>query len=322
MIVSEKLTRRYGDLVAVDSVNFTIQAGEIVGLLGHNGAGKTTIMKMMTGYLEPSAGGVSFDGVPMHSEHALENSTLKQKLGYLAENLPLYPEMNVIDYLDYTAQLHGVGEPDRPSAVRKAIEETDLHDKAFELISTLSRGYRQRVGVAQAVLHAPAYLIMDEPTNGLDPSQTAHMRELIRRLSRTSTIVLSTHIMQEVNALCDRVLILREGRLVLDEALQAIKHSARLLLNTNADLSEVNKVLCEISELSSAVNLNTTDDANEIALPLQGAGDIQSVAADVAKCLVANNIPIYSLVPEQRDLEALFQQAGQSATDQEMSHVG
>ena len=299
--------RCYSELVAVDSISFAIQKGEIVGLLGHNGAGKTTIMKMMTGFLEPGAGSITFDGVDMHGPNLSETTLLKQKLGYLAENLPLYPEMTVIDYLDYTAQMHGLSAVDRPSAVNRAVVETDLRDKVFDLIATLSRGYRQRVGVAQAILHAPAYLVLDEPTNGLDPSQTRHMRELIKRLSKTATILLSTHIMQEVNAVCDRVLILREGKLVLDEPLNALKHSSRLLLRTSADLATVDAAVSGIKELYSSVLIDDTSSTKELALPLRAECDTEAVAAEAVKFLVAGDVPVFSLVPEQRDLEALFQ---------------
>ena len=231
MIKAEQLTRRYGDFLAVDRVDFTIDQGEIVGLLGHNGAGKTTIMKMLTGYLEPSSGRVLVDGVDV----AEQPKVVQRSLGYLSESLPLYPEMTVVDYLEYAAELRGVAPNDQATAVREAIEATELEVKAFDAIHTLSRGYRQRVGVAQAILHKPRFLVLDEPTNGLDPSQTQHMRELIRRLAANATIVLSTHIMQEVNAVCDRAMILRNGRLVLDESLAELKRSERLLVGTDAE---------------------------------------------------------------------------------------
>ena len=315
MIVAEQLTRRYDQLIAVDSVNFSIQAGEIVGLLGRNGAGKTTIMKMMTGFLEPSAGTVAFDQLDIQN-HASE---IKMKLGYLAENLPLYPEMTVIDYLDYSAQMHGLGVLDRPSAVSRSIAETDLYDKALEPIGTLSRGYRQRVGVAQAILHAPSFLVMDEPTNGLDPSQTQQMRELIVRLAKKATVVLSTHIMQEVNAICDRVMILKMGNMVLDESLSALRHSSRLLLSTDGQITAVDAALRDIDELQSAVHISDSDGVGQFALPLSGEGfdeqRINTITAEVIRRLVAGNIAVYGVNAEQRDLESLFQDAGEGEVD-------
>lgn len=300
MIKAEQLTRRYGAFLAVDRVDFTIEQGEIVGLLGHNGAGKTTIMKMLTGYLEPSAGRVLVDGVDVAEQPKL----VQRSLGYLSESLPLYPEMTVVDYLEYAAELRGVAAPDQASAVREAIEATELQVKAFDTIATLSRGYRQRVGVAQAILHKPRFLVLDEPTNGLDPSQTQHMRDLIRRLAANATIILSTHIMQEVNAICDRAMILRNGRLVLDESLGALKRTERLLIGTDAEPEQVGAALRGIDAVGAAVPVRSG--ARRIALPLNG--DVETTVARVVAALVAANIRVFSVTPEQRDLETVFRQ--------------
>ena len=228
MIEADHLTRRYGDFIAVEDVSFRIEPGEIVGLLGHNGAGKTTIMKMLTGALEPSSGAVRVNG------KALERSpqAVQRQLGYLPETVPLYPELAVVDYLAYVAQLRQVD--DLAGAVARAVVATGLGDKALDPIATLSRGYKQRVGVAQAILHRPLFLILDEPTNGLDPGQTQHMRELVRNLAESATVILSTHIMQEVGAVCDRVLMLRDGRLALDERLDDLQATSRLNLRTDS----------------------------------------------------------------------------------------
>jgi ABC-2 type transport system ATP-binding protein len=207
MIQVEHLTRRYGDFTAVDDVSFRIQRGEVVGLLGHNGAGKTTIMKMMTGFLEPTGGSIRIDDL----EIGRDTRAIQARIGYLPENCPVWPDMTVIDYLDYEATLHGVPAERRGRAVAEAIRRTALKEKADASINTLSRGYRQRVGVAQALLHSPDIIILDEPTNGLDPTQIRHMRELIRELATSATVIVSTHILQEVQAVCERVLILRAG---------------------------------------------------------------------------------------------------------------
>jgi ABC-2 type transport system ATP-binding protein len=308
VIKAEQLTRRYGDFLAVDRVDFTIERGEIVGLLGHNGAGKTTIMKMLTGYLEPSAGRVFVDGVDV----AEQPKVVQRSLGYLSESLPLYPEMTVVDYLEYAAELRGVAPPDQAAAVRESIEATELEVKAFDAIHTLSRGYRQRVGVAQAILHKPRFLVLDEPTNGLDPSQTQHMRDLIRRLAAQATIILSTHIMQEVNAVCDRAMILRNGRLVLDESLAALRRSERLLVGTDAEPEKVGAALRDIEGVGESTPVRSG--AKRIALPL--TGDPESTAARVVSALVAANIRVYSVAPEQRDLETVFREvsdAGEAA---------
>ena len=168
MLEVDQLTRNYGTFVAVDHVSFSIQKGEIVGLLGHNGAGKTTIMKMLSGFLEPDQGSVMIDGVDLQNE----TKPLQQRLGYLPENLPLYPEMTVVDYLDYAADLKGLSPEVKAVEIRRAVQATEIASKAMAPIATLSRGFKQRVGVAQAILGKPNLLILDEPTNGLDPTQT------------------------------------------------------------------------------------------------------------------------------------------------------
>ena len=229
MIDVKHLSRAYGDFLAVDDVSFDISGGEIVGLLGHNGAGKTTIMKMLSGYLEPSAGGITIDGIDLASDP----QAVQGRLGYLPENLPVYPDMSVADYLDYAGTLKGLRGEELRQSVRKAIRDTELDIKLLDPIATLSRGYKQRVGVAQALLGAPRVLILDEPTNGLDPNQTQHMRELIKGLSASATIILSTHIMQEVDAICDRALILRGGKLVLDQRLADLRDTGQLLVKTD-----------------------------------------------------------------------------------------
>jgi len=304
VIKAEQLTRRYGEFLAVDRVDFTIQQGEIVGLLGHNGAGKTTIMKMLTGYLEPSGGKVLVDGVDVAEQPKL----VQRSLGYLSESLPLYPEMTVVDYLEYAAELRGVAPGDQANAVRDAVTATELDVKAFDPIYTLSRGYRQRVGVAQAILHKPRFLVLDEPTNGLDPSQTQHMRDLIRRLAAQATIILSTHIMQEVNAICDRAMILRNGRLVLDETLASLKRSERLLVGTDAEPDRVAAALRNVPGIGAAAAQRAGP--RRVALPL--SGDAEATAANVVAALVAANIRVHSVTPEQRDLETVFREVSDS----------
>ena len=295
MIEADRLTRRYGDFVAVDEVSFSIEPGEIVGLLGPNGAGKTTIMQMLTGYLEPSGGRALVDGIDLEQDPR----TVQAQLGYLPENLPLYPELSVMDYLAHAAELRHI--EDLRGAVVAAIEATDLGEKALDPISTLSRGFRQRVGVAQAILHKPRFLILDEPTNGLDPGQTQHMRQLVRDLAQSATVILSTHIMQEVNAICDRALILRNGALVLDERLKDLQQSNALRLRTDA-AAPVASLVKGASSLGEGAWL------------LQVDGDLDAAADQAAKALFDANAPIYELAPQQRDLETLFREVSEGAS--------
>ncbi len=297
MIEARHLSRRYGDFLAVDGVSFAIGHGEIVGLLGHNGAGKTTIMKMLTGYLEPSDGAVAVDGTVVEDDR----QAVQEKLGYLPENLPLYPELSVAEYLAWVAELRGI---DPAPAVRRAIEATELGGKALDPIATLSRGYKQRLGVAQAILHEPRFLILDEPTNGLDPGQTQHMRTLIRRLSEHATVILSTHIMQEVNALCDRVLILHGGVLAVDERLEDLRASNRLHLRTRADADPA-------TVLGGVDGVAGVSPAGAGAWDVEVTGSADPVAERIASALVAAGLPVYELASGQRDLEAVFREVNE-----------
>ena len=210
MLEAHSLTRRYGDFTAVRDVDFTVQEGEILGILGPNGAGKTTTIRMLTGFLSPTAGRVSVAG------HDLEKEPLRARaeIGYLPENVALYPEMRVEEYLAYRGRLEGVPKAELPAALDRAVSRTLIGDVRRQIIGTLSKGYRQRVGLAGAILHNPRVLILDEPTVGLDPKQIIAIRELIRELGEAHTLLLSTHILPEVELLCDRVLILDKGRIV------------------------------------------------------------------------------------------------------------
>ena len=230
MIKVSSLSHRYGDTLAVDEVSFEINSGEIVGLLGPNGAGKSTIMKILTGFLRPLEGWVELEGQNIWSRI----SASQAKIGYLPENNVLYEEMTVLDYLGYTAILRGVQENLLPSAIENALKKTDLAAKSNHTIGTLSKGFRQRVGVAQAILHQPKVLILDEPTNGLDPVQVQQMRRTIKGLSDNNTaVILSTHILKEVESVCDRVIVIKEGRKALDSKLVDLSAQGRFTVTVD-----------------------------------------------------------------------------------------
>lgn len=212
MIEARGLTRRYGDYTAVRDISFAVPSGEILGILGPNGAGKTTTLRMLTGFLPPTEGGVTLDGIDLH-DHPTE---ARRRLGYLPENVALYPEMRVSEYLRYRAKLAGVKRSAIASAIDKAVDGCLLQPVRRQIIGTLSKGYRQRVGLAAAILHDPQVLILDEPTVGLDPNQIIAIRELIKSLGRDRTLLLSTHILPEVEQICDRVLIIDQGRLIIE----------------------------------------------------------------------------------------------------------
>lgn len=293
MLKVENLSRHFGDVVAVDDVSFEIGESEIIGLLGHNGAGKTTVMKLLTGVLEPDAGSIAMNEIDVLDSPV----EARANIGYLPENSPLYNELSVMDYLLFAAKMRQLDDSEALQSIREAIIATDLQDRSLERIGTLSRGYQQRVGVAQAILHRPNLLILDEPTNGLDPSQTQHMRELIQQLSENATVILSTHIMQEVEAICDRVLILQNGKLVVDERLDELKKSTRVLLRTHVAHSQVR------SALGEAISIESATDGFFLS-PKKENSD--GLIEQLVPRLVAESIPIQSIEPERRDLEALF----------------
>jgi ABC-2 type transport system ATP-binding protein len=312
MLKVEGLSRAYGDFMAVDQVGFSIANGEIVGLLGHNGAGKTTIMKMLSGYLEPSAGCIEIDGIAL----AQDRAGVQRRLGYLPEALPVYPEMSVADYLDYAAQLKGLSGKQASEEIRHAIRATDITSKLLAPIGTLSRGYKQRVGVAQAILGNPKLFILDEPTNGLDPTQTQQMRALIRELAKNATVILSTHIMQEVDALCDRVLILRAGNLALDARLDELRNSNQLVLGTDLAPPEGEALLQDIPGIGS---LQAQAEGSGFVYRLSlTAADAATTANTIAKRLIEKGHAVYEIKRAQRDLESVFREVNEK---EELAHA-
>lgn len=225
MIEVSHLTKKYGSRLAVDDISFTVEDGVIYGLLGPNGAGKSTIMNILTGYLAATEGQVTVAGHPLPEEA----DAAKACVGYLPEQPPLYPEMTVAEYLDFAAELKGVQKADRPAQVQSAAHRTGLEEVLPRLIRSLSKGYRQRVGIAQALLGSPKLIILDEPTVGLDPAQVIEIRKLIRELGQAHTVILSSHILSEVQAVCQQVLILSKGRLAASGSLQELTADGRSL---------------------------------------------------------------------------------------------
>ena len=305
MIRAQNLVRCYGSTTAVDDVSFDIGRGEIVGLLGHNGSGKTTIMKMLTGFLEPTAGQITVNGLDIGEQTRLAQSCI----GYLPENCPIWPDMHVADYLDYQACLHCLDPSGRGQAIIRALQRTGLEDKATEMIRTLSRGYRQRLGVAQAILHEPKVVILDEPTNGLDPTQIVEMRSLIKNLATQSTILISTHFLQEVQAVCERVLILRSGRLELDSKIEDLEQSRRLLVIVSASAKSVLNGIEGVQHIEERV---TNDDRIHYLVDMS-----RDCASDIAEAIHAAGLNLYLLQPERRTLESVFSAVNEPYREQE-----
>jgi ABC-2 type transport system ATP-binding protein len=254
----ENLSRRYDRQVAVDGISFEVKKGEILGFLGPNGAGKTTTMKMITSYISIGEGSIFIDNKPI-SEHAED---LKKSIGYLPENNPLYHDMQVIDYLEFCAALQGVPNNKITERVKKMVQDCGLNAEKHKTIGELSKGYRQRVGLAQAMIHDPAILILDEPTTGLDPNQIVEIRKLIRELGKEKTVILSTHILPEVEATCDRILIINKGKIVANGTAEDLR--------SQASGQEITKIKIEDADRQQAMEALTALDTVDQVLPLQG----------------------------------------------------
>jgi ABC-2 type transport system ATP-binding protein len=303
VIKANALTRTYGDLIAVSEVSFEIGKNEIVALLGQNGAGKSTLMKMITGCLEPTSGSVEFNGLNMSSNR----KEIQQFIGFLSEDCPLYNEMQVIEYLDFIADLRGVKPGEKSHHITYAVTKMSLQDVTGKLISTLSRGYRQRLGMAQTLLNSPSLLVLDEPMNGLDPSQNIEMREFIRELAKTSTVLLSTHNLQDVQAVSERVIILNKGSITLDAKLADLQTTSTLEVLTNADEESFQAILIGLG----LENLKTTEcvmleTMRKYIFDTGSANSSSEIAASLTSLLVAKGFRIYGARPIIRDLESIF----------------
>ena len=301
MIRIEHVTRKYGDLTAVSDVSLSIERGEIVGLLGHNGAGKTTLMKMITGFLEPTAGVIDVEG----SDVVEDRLSVQRKLGYLPENAPLYPEMEVGEYLTMMANLREVPVEQRERAVQVALERTGLSDHVMRPIRHLSKGYRQRVGLAQAIVHEPSLLVLDEPTNGLDPVQIQSIRELIKELGKDATVILSTHIMQEVEAVCDRVLVMIGGKLSADTSLDEMLTSHTLQLSVEG-AKNVASVLKKLEAIEGVRELGV--DPSNVKSTLFALDHIPGAAPgpEVLEAAQSAGWTVHWMSPERLTVENVF----------------
>jgi ABC-2 type transport system ATP-binding protein len=307
-IAVRNLTKRYGEQTAVNDISFDVRTGEILGFLGPNGAGKTTTMKILTCYMPPSAGVVQVDGLDIR-EHSL---AVRRKVGYLPEMNPLYHDMNVLEYLEYAARLHGVTPASLPARLREMMQVCGLETVRHKDIGELSKGFRQRVGLAQAMIHDPEVLILDEPTSGLDPNQIVEIRNLIRQLGRAKTVILSTHILSEVQATCDRVLIIHTGRIVADgtpESLQQQFQGAEVLsVEFRTAAHPVEAVLPRLRALPGVTNAAVTaHDAAGARFEVHVAGG-QDAREAVFRLAVAEGWGLLELHRRATSLEDVFHQ--------------
>ena len=287
------LTKKYNTQTAVDAISFSADKGEIVGFLGPNGAGKSTTMKMLTGFIKPSEGEVLVGGVNV-VKYPIE---AQKKIGYLPEHNPLYLDMYVREYLQFHAAIHKV----EKSEIETIIEKVGLTPEVNKQIKQLSKGYRQRVGLAAAILHNPEVLILDEPTTGLDPNQLVEIRQLIKELGKDKTVLLSTHIMQEVEAMCDRVIIINKGELVVDKTLEELKTNNKQIIKVTFDYKLEEQFVKRLPNISAFKN--TTE--NNWILEFETTEDMRPVIFDFAQ---ENGLKILGLNSENKNLENLFQE--------------
>lgn len=277
MISVRNIAKSYGSIRALHGVSFDIEPGEIVGLLGPNGAGKSTAIKIITGFLHPDEGSVEIDGKNVLTElHAVQ-----AKLGYLSENTPLYPELSVQAYLAMMAELRGIGTSEFIPLLSDAVYGAGLEDYLTRPIASLSKGLRQRVGLAQAILHKPPFLILDEPTVGLDPTQIVEIRALIKTLARESTILFSSHILSEVEAICDRVIIIINGEVKADQSLRELSMSHDATLVLEEDSEEIEAALASLEGISRIQLMRSSDDYP--AYRITGAAEITSSVYAMAR---------------------------------------
>jgi ABC-2 type transport system ATP-binding protein len=300
MLAVQGISKRYGPVVAVDEISFGIDRGEVVGFLGPNGAGKTTTMKMLNGTLQPDEGEVRFDGRPI----AEDLTGAKRRIGYLPERGALYEDMLVSEYLEYEAELRDLAGGAFRSALAAAVQETGIEEVYHRPIVELSKGYRQRVGLAGAILHRPDVLILDEPTEGLDPNQRVGIRSLINELGEDRTVLLSTHVMGEVEATCDRLLVIHRGRLVadggVDELLSAGRGGDRYVVEVEG--AGVEERLAELPEVTSTMS-EALEDRSRVELVATG----EDLRPRISRIAAEEGWTLWELRREQASLEELFQ---------------
>ncbi|UPK70819.1 gliding motility-associated ABC transporter ATP-binding subunit GldA [Chitinophaga filiformis] len=298
-ITVTQLSKVYGEQRAVNDISFSLSKGEIVGFLGPNGAGKSTTMKMITGYLPPSGGTASVCGYDV----VTQPMEVRQRVGYLPEANPLYFDMYIREFLGFVAQVHKLGK-NTDKRISEIIAMTGLQPESKKKIGALSKGYKQRVGLAQALIHDPEVLILDEPTSGLDPNQLADIRQLIVELGRNKTVVLSTHIMQEVEAMCSRVIIINKGNIIADDTLQNLQQGGRENGYIQVSFGEPVPSNTDLQQIAGVTSVKQQD-ANTWQL---FAGNLEDVRKNLLQFALINNRNILSLQSNSQSLESIFRE--------------
>ncbi len=308
MIEVEHLSKIYGATPAIQDVTFTVEPGEILGFLGPNGAGKTTTMRILSGYLPASSGTAKVAGYEVHEQ----SMAVRQRIGYLPETPPLYTDMTVAGFLQFVARSKGVSAGDRDRNVDLALTKTNLTDKRYTLIRKLSKGYRQRVGIAQAIVHDPPVIILDEPTVGLDPRQIIEVRNLIKNLAGNHTVILSTHILPEVSMTCSRVAIINKGRIVAtntpDSLMTQLNSGSGYELEVDGDISLVQQQLQAIAGVNRIESLPTDLPAGRHKVRVTAQPDTELSGRELAAAIVGSGLGLYELRRIQASLEDVFLQ--------------
>ena len=303
MIEVQNLTKRYGRVTAVDDVSFRVERGEILGFLGPNGAGKTTTMRILTGYMPATEGKAIVAGFDVFDQPV----EAKRRTGYLPETPPLYPDMSVIEYLAFVAKIKGVPSADQRERVKTVMERTRVADMANRLCSKLSKGYKQRVGLAQALIHNPDVLILDEPTAGLDPKQIIETRELIKELAGDHTIILSTHILPEVSQTCQRVVIINKGRVVAidtpDNLTERLRGSATMYVQVDANGADAAATLARVAGVTRVAESDRRDRPGRLR---SGERSGRDVRRELAQAVVGSGWGLLELRPTRVNLEEVF----------------
>jgi ABC-2 type transport system ATP-binding protein len=313
LIEARGLTKSFGTLRAVDGISLEVPRGQVLGFLGPNGAGKSTTMRLITGFLEPDAGSVRIAGLDVQEQ----GKEAKQHLGYLPEGAPLYTEMTPKGLLTFVAELRGFRGEALAGAVAKAVERTGLGPVLHQTIETLSKGYKRRVGIAQAILHEPEVLIMDEPTDGLDPNQKHHVRALIEEMAKEKAIIVSTHILEEVEAVCTRAVVINKGRVVADGTAEQLMrrvpyHNAVAIRVATDKADAVKAALGAVSSIEKVETIGTTNGQLQLrALPRNGAG----IVTDIASVIRQNALIVDEIYVERGKLDDVFREITTSDLD-------
>jgi len=300
MIKVENLTKKYGELAALDGVSFEMREGEVVGALGPNGAGKTTLLRILVTFLEPTAGKVAIDGLDINNP--LHQERIKSKIGYLPEHAPLYEDMTVTEYLRFVGKMQGINKNNLEEAIFNVVEKCGLKKKENQEIATLSKGYRQRLGIAQALIHNPKIVILDEPTTGLDPNQRIEIRNLIKEIGKTKTVILSSHVLSEIQSTCSRVLIINKGKIVADGTPESLEADSRNKVTINVEVEQIGQNL--ISRLREFEGIDSVEvNSNRIIIT---AGLNNDFRKEIAKIVVEEGSGLLELTRKKVDLEDVF----------------